>query len=458
MQLTPSAESPDPPTGLIGFGMADVGTPRQRRLTMPADELDHHLLISGPAGAQRSRLVLAAAVGAAGAPGRWPMLVLDTSGETIRHSAELIWAHHPDRREDLVLADLATQHQVAMFNPLDVRSRNDIPAAVNAGFDVLVAVSRIPPRPSCVDGMRLALHALCEANLTLTDSEYRANVSNINAFLSHPEFRAGVMARCGDLQARAFYAPGVGTFDRMEKPDRVMLLSCVLNATAALEPFPYPLSHALASRFALAPLLSRSKIVLVRLAAADAESCPLASLGALLAQQAATGRCRIVLGDALSMFTQPGRARRFLADATANRAGVIAALDSRSDRAAEHQRAELVTEWVSGCRSRLSPLPIGAGFYANLSTGQGPTAPVFGFAENPTPPTMRQRVAVAHSLRQSGYPFRIPRVSRRRLTEQLTQTLAPQKRSGLRGCLDAARRIVLHPTVNNASDTPALKP
>jgi hypothetical protein len=457
MQLPACADQADPSTGLIRLGVADVGTPHQRPFTMPADELDHHLLISGPAGDQRSRLMLAAAVQAAAAPGRYPILVLDTSGEAVHQAAELLWEHYPDRREDLVLADLATRHQVALFNPLDVRSPTDVSAAVNASFDVLVAVSHIHPRRSCVDGIRLALQALCEANLTLTGSEYRANVSHLNAFLSHAEFRAGVIARCSDPRARAFYAPGLGTFDRMEKPDRVKLLSCALNATAALEPFPYPLCHALASRFELAPLLSRSKIVLVRLAGGGAESCALASLGALLAEQAAAGRCRIVLGDALSMFTQPGRAGRFLADAAAHGAGVIAALDSRSDRTAERRRAGLVAEWVSGCRSRLSPMSVGPGFYANVSTGRGLTGPVFAFGEGLTLPTPLQRAAVARCLRQSGYPFTTPRVDRRQLNEQLTRTLTRETlRSGLAGCLDAARRLVPRPTLDDGdSPTPA---
>jgi hypothetical protein len=418
------------------LGVTARGTPWERPLTMPADQLDHHLLIAGPPGAQRSRLLLTAALQAAGtadaAGERYPMLVLDTARQSVELVASLIWNQCPRRRSDLVLVDLVTPYEVAQLNLLDVRSTAEIPSAVKAAADILLAVSDARPDPDCLGDVDLALRAICEANLSLAGTDSRGNVLHLGAFLSRREFRAAVARRCSDRELREYFDPEDGAFEQMSSQARVRLLSFALSASAALEPLPFPLCHAFRSRVDLQSLFAGHKIVLVRLTRAYASTpCLLAALGAKLAEDAARSRSRIVIAEALRLFGEPGRASEFLSAAERHGAGVIAALDGRTGNRTDARRAAMVQEWVGGCRSGIA-LPrtqpgrspeASATCYANLAIGHGRTGIVLSHTDELPTPTWAESAAAARHLRRSGYPFRLPHADNKQLAAQLTQAL-----------------------------------
>lgn len=383
----------------IRLGLSAPGTRWERPLALPADQLDHHLLIAGAPGDGRGRLLASVAMQAAGlADGdgrRCPMLVLDTARQTVERVAGLIWHRCPERREDLVLADLVTPYQLAQFNPLDIGSSEDIPAAICAASEILAAAADSDPPADCLDTISLALRAICEANLSLEGTDRRGNVLHLVAFLSRPEFRTGVVARCADPEAAAFFAPEHGTFDQMSSRDRFRVLSFALSATATLEPLPFTLCHALPSRFDLDAMLAGRRIVLVRLTRAYAGTpCQLGPIGAMLAERAARARCRIVIDDAPALFSDPERAEKFLGTAEDRGAGVIAALNPRAVPD-QPEHAERVAAWIRRCRSRVA------------MSQAAPVAP----GPKPFPRARARAIRTPPSTRSSPRPTASPRRS-----------------------------------------------
>lgn len=214
--------------GALPLGTIHTGSLREEMVGVANANLDRHWFLAGGSGSGKSELLLNSIIAAAKDPMRPCLIVLDPHGQLADDVVRAMPEHCPERVADVVVADFGDVDWPVAFNPLDVRSRNEIEARgaqlralMDTELDMGGAVRAVVFAEN-------ALLAMMEANLSLP-AQAKSTLLQILDFFTKEEYRLAIMERCTNPGAR-YYFGGEGSYELMDDKQRREMIVAIERA------------------------------------------------------------------------------------------------------------------------------------------------------------------------------------------------------------------------------------
>lgn len=269
----------NPPEGIIPIGIIDVGTAKEKAIGMPIAGLATHAYVCGTTGSGKSTLLEWLLYGLCKNDVWWPgrydrgaVFVVDPHGELVDAVAQNVLAFAPERADDMVILDFGDTEWPIAFNPISIRSQDEIEGTVNAVKDMILKMLNLSPdsAPRAVNYTEQAVWALCEANLRGLDTHPNLHLTllQVPEFFTNKEFRQLVMQFCTNIAIKTAFGPD-GPFEMLgerQQLDHVLPILRTFDTLSTKDSFGNVFGQS-ESKINFAKWVRERKIVLMKLPA-----------------------------------------------------------------------------------------------------------------------------------------------------------------------------------------------